>query len=242
MQEISQDIQLTLQSLKANHFDVHFASGMVEARMMLLEMIPPTASVGAGDSTTLRQIGVWEELLRRGNRVVDPFTRELTVNVGTRDLFAKTRRNAFGADVFMAGANAVTQDGKIMSTDHAGNRVAGTIFGGNKIILTIGRNKIVRDVDEASYRIKNVIAPFHARHKGKKTPCVFTGKCSDCDSPERICNVTIILEKKPAYADLSIVLVDADLGLGWDPTWPEQRIDNIKHNYEQYAWAFFTKK
>ena len=63
-------------------------------------------------------------------------------------------RNAIGTDVFMTSCNAVTRDGKIVSVDYAGNRVAGTIYGGDKVILAIGRNKIVRNLDEAIYRIK----------------------------------------------------------------------------------------
>lgn len=242
VQKISPEIEITMKSLKANHFDVRFASKATEARAMMLEMIPLTASIGVGDSVTLRQIGVLEELSRRKNRVVNPFTRELTRDIATRDLFTQTSRNTFGADVFITGANAVTQDGKIVSVDYAGNRVAGSIFGGNKVILAIGRNKIVRDVEEAIHRIKNVIAPFHAKWKGRKTPCTVTGKCSDCDSPDRICNVTVILEKKLGHTDLSVVLIDEDLGLGWDPAWSEQRICDIKSSYGKNTWAFFPKE
>lgn len=241
-QRVSPEIELALKSLKANRFDVRFASGVSEARKMMLEMIPLTASIGVGDSVTLRQIGILEELSQRNNRVINPFTRELTRDKATRDLFTETCRKTFGADVFITGANALTEDGKIVSVDYAGNRVAGAIFGGNKVILAIGRNKIVHDMEEANYRIKNVIAPFHAKHKGRKTPCTITGKCSDCDSPDRICNVTVILEKKPGHTDLSVVLIDEDLGLGWDTAWSEQRIGKIKSSYEQNTWAFFTNK
>jgi hypothetical protein len=189
---------------------------------------------------TLRQIGILDELSRRGNKVIDPFTRELTQDIVKRNLFIQTCRKTFGTDVFITSSNAVTQDGKIVSIDYSGNRVAGSIFGGEKVILAIGRNKIVRDAEEAIYRIKNVIAPFHSKYKGGKTPCAVTGKCSDCASPQRICNVTVILEKKPAHTDLCVLLVDEDLGLGWDPAWSEKRIDEIKSSYCQNSWAFFV--
>lgn len=239
---ISQDIELTLKSLKVNHFDARFAKAAAETKTMMLEMIPLTSSIGVGDSVTLRQIGILDELFRRGNKVINPFTQELTQGPVDRNLLAQTCRKTFGTDVFITSSNAVTEDGKIVSIDYAGNRVAGTIYGGNKVILAIGRNKIVRDVEEAIYRIKNIIAPVHAKWKGRRTPCAITGKCSNCDSPERICNVTIILEKKPAHTDLSIILIDEDLGLGWDPTWSKKRIGEIKSRYCQNSWVFFINE
>ncbi len=246
MPDISQNIGVTLESLKANHFDAQFAQTAAEAKKMILEMISLTASVGVGDSATLRQIGILEELNRRGTEVINPFTRDLTQgmadNQAKRKLFRQMQRRTFGTDVFLTSSNAVTEDGKIVSIDRVGNRVAGTIFAADKVILPVGRNKIVKDVDEAIYRIKNVIAPAHARRKERQTPCAVTGKCNDCDSPDRICNITIILEKKPLYTDLSIILINEDLGLGWDPAWDDERISKIESNYYQNTWAFFFPK
>ncbi len=240
--ETSQNIQATLKSLSANHFDARLAQTVEEARKIMLQMIPPEASVGIGDSTTLRQIGIMDELVQRGTQIVNPFTRELTRNRAENQarhrLFIETCRRSLSTDVFLTSANALTRDGKVVSIDYAGNRAAGTIYGAPRVILPVGRNKIVINPKEAVHRIKNVIAPAHAERKGKKTPCAMTGKCTDCDSPARICNVTIILEKKPAHTDLSVILINEDLGLGWDPAWDENRISKIKSCYYQYSWVF----
>ena len=244
--DMPQDIKVTLESLKANRFDARFAQTAVKARKMMLEMIPLTATVGVGDSTTLRQIGILEELMQRGNEIVNPFTLELTKAMGenraTHRQFLETMRSTFGTDVFLTGSNAVTEDGKLVSIDGLGNRVAATIFGAPKVILTISRNKIVKDVDAAIDHIKSVIAPAHAKRKGRKTPCAVTGKCSDCDSPDRICNVTVILEKKPLVTDLSVILINEDLGLGWDPAWDEKHISEIRSNYYENTWVFVLPK
>lgn len=243
-QDVSQDIEVTLKSLKANRFDARFAQTAAEAKKMMLEMIPLTASVGVGDSTTLRQIGILEELIRRGTEVINPFTRELTQGMGDNPFIRmrQTERRIFGADVFLTSSNALTEDGKIVSIDGAGNRVAAMIFGAPKVILPIGRNKIVRDVATAIYHIKNVIAPIHAKRSEHKTPCAVTGKCNDCDSPDRICNITVILEKKSMCTDLSIILINEDLGLSWNPTWDDKRISEIRSSYYQNSWAFFRPK
>jgi hypothetical protein len=240
--DIPEELNLTLKALKAHRFDARFARTITEARVMMSEMISPTDRVGIGDSVTLRQMGIMDRLSVRGNEVINPFTLELTQTAGKRKLFVDTCRKALVADVFMTSCNAVTTDGKIVSVDYAGNRVAGTIFGAEKVILAIGRNKITGNIDEALDRIKNVITPVHARNKGRNTPCAVTGRCSDCDSPQRICSVTVILERKPAHNDFSIILIDEDLGLGWNPTWDSKRINAIESNYLNNSWSFSALK
>ncbi len=236
--EIPQYIKATLNALKKHRFDARFARTVIEANSMMLEMIPPNAAIGIGDSVTLRQIGIIDNLVARGNRVINPFTPKLTQDATKRHAFIATCRKALTADIFMTGANAVTADGKILSIDYAGNRVAGMIFGGEKVILAVGRNKIVKNIDEATSRLKNVIVPFHAKSKGSKTPCAITGECSDCESPTRFCGVTVILERKLAHFDYSVILIDEDLGLSWDPLWDKNRIEEIKSNYLRNSWSF----
>ncbi len=246
MTDTPKDIDAALKHLKANHFDARFAQTVVEARKMMLEMIPLTASVGVADSATLKQIGILEELTRRGSEVINPFTRELTQDMGKdparQRLFLETIRRTFSSDVFLTSGNAVTEDGKIVSIDRAGNRVAGMIYGAPKVILAVGKNKIVKDIDGAIDRIRNVIAPTHAKRKERNTPCAVTGRCNDCDSPDRICNIVVIMEKRPLNTDLSVILVNEDLGLGWDPAWDEKHIGEIRSNYYQNTWVFFSSK
>ncbi len=145
MTGVSPDIALTLKALKGNHFDARFVPTVAEAKAMVLEMIPLTSRVGIGDSVTLRQMGVIDELVRRGNKVINPFTLELTGGPAKSRLFIRTCRKTFSTDVFITGSNAVTEDGKIVSIDYAGNRVAGIIYGAEKVILLAGRNKIIKD-------------------------------------------------------------------------------------------------
>lgn len=233
-------IERTLEALKRNGFAPHFASDGAAARQIVLDMISPDATVGAGDSTTLRQIGVFEALAERGQQVINPFTRELTLDPAKHPLMQKTLRRTLGNDVYVTGANALTLEGILVSTDRTGNRLAGMIFGAPQVIVVVSQNKIVRNVEEALRRIKDVIAPAHAGWKGRKTPCAATGNCNDCDSPDRICRITVIIEKRPQFTEMSVVLVGEDLGLGWDPLWPNERIEAIRSWYQEVTWSFPT--
>jgi hypothetical protein len=233
-------IEQTLKCLEQNHFKAIYAENIAAAREKVLELIPKGSTVGVGDSVSVRQLEVLEELRARGRLLVDPFSKEISVLSATKEVNEGQRKEmhrlALACEFFITGTNALTQDGKLVNTDAGGNRVAGMIFGPKNVIIVVGRNKIVQDLDAAFYRIKNVIAPRLARIKGMRTPCVNTGKCTDCTTEERACNVTTILEKAPSYTGITVIIVDDDLGLGWDEDWPKERIDIIHSNCDELTW------
>lgn len=239
-------VAMTVAALRKHRFGALRAAGLVEARERMLETIPPDARVSVGDSATLRQSRLLEALVERGNDVINPFHPELMAAMGADPAaharFLQLNRQAYTSDVFLTGCNALTADGKIVSTDGIGNRVSATIFGAPTVILIVGRNKIVPDVEAAIDRIRNVIAPEHARRKGRQTPCAVTGRCEDCNSPERVCNVTVVLERRPICTALTVVLVDDDLGLGWHPDWDPGRIQRIRDAYYQHTWTHVFPK
>lgn len=235
---MDETIATTVSALNRNWFDAHMAETGDEARGWLLERIPAQAVVGAGDSGTLRQIGLWEALAQRGNTVVNPFTRELTMDPAHREDMVRAMRLALSSDIYLTSVNAVTADGKLVATDRVGNRLAGMLFGAPRVLIVVGKNKIVPNVEEALARIKQVVAPAHAGWKGRKTPCAATGQCNECSSPDRICRATLILEKRPHLTSMSVLLVAEDLGLGWDPAWPAERVESIRAGYQQVTWSF----
>lgn len=232
----------TLKNLRANHFDAKFANDSAAVKELILSSVSKHTVVGIGDSATIRQIGIVKELEKRGIRVLNPFTKELTTNPTKTAVRDNILRQIFSCDVLLSGSNAVTEDGKIVNIDAVGNRVASMIFGPRKVFIIVGKNKIVKNVDEALYRIKNFIAPFHARTKEIATPCTQTGNCVDCSAPRRICSVTTIMEKKPWRTEMTVILTDEDLGLGWDETLSEERIRRMKKNYEKVTWVFSSAK
>ncbi|MFC2060212.1 lactate utilization protein [Chloroflexota bacterium] len=215
----NKDIEMVMKSLKANRFaPVEFVEKAEAVPELVLDIIPAGATVRIAGSTTIRQLGFHERLMSRGTAVID---------ITQPGELSPERRRRLPVDVLLASSNAVTLDGKLVNIDMVGTRVANMIFGPKKVILVIGVNKIVRDVAEAIERIKNTIAPYHAMSLGRKMPCAINGRCTDCQSPDRICNVTTIIEKKPSDTDIAIVVVGEDLGLGWDPGWPKERKDRI---------------
>ncbi|MDP6127860.1 MAG: lactate utilization protein [Dehalococcoidales bacterium] len=217
-------VQTTIKNLRQNHINAQHVSNRVEALSVIMDMIPEGASVVRGDSITLDQIGIIPALTKRGqNPVLDPFEmdetgRLLHVQEQALDMY----RKAFTSDVFLAGSNALTLDGKLVNTDGLGNRVAPMIFGPKKVILAVGINKIVDNAEEARKRIRDVCAPLDVKRyilkQGQseydKLPCAKTGYCADCRNDLRFCCYTVIIEAAAVteHGRINVVLIDEELG------------------------------
>ncbi len=214
-----------LKALEQNNLGARYARDREEARSIVLGLIPDDATVGLGDSVTLLQAGITQEIENRwGHRVFNPFRvgPEGVFTLGGREQIELMRRAA-SADVFLTGMNAITLDGKLINVDGFGNRVGALAFGPRKVIVVCGANKIVPDVDEALRRIKKVAAPLNARrhylkHGSEQLPCAAVGECTDCRHPWRICNFTLIVEFQRApragqEPRITVVVVGEELGI-----------------------------
>jgi len=199
-------LERTADALRKNGFEVHVAKNRDDAKRIVLDLIPPGTTVGIGGSVTIRELCLVEELEKRGHKVVHHWVKAPPEEID------ELRRRELTTDVFLCSANAITQDGKLLNIDGVGNRVAAMIFGPRRVIVVAGRNKIVRNLDEALWRARNVAAAMNSKRLGLKTPCAVTGFCSDCSPPVRACRVVVILEAKPMRADFHIVLVNEELG------------------------------
>ncbi|MFV0421244.1 lactate utilization protein [Oleidesulfovibrio sp.] len=200
------------ESLQANNFDVFVAADCREAgRIFLQEILPATGAktISFGGSMTLAATGVVEAVREDASLdVIDTFDK----SVGAEEALER-RRQALLSDVFLAGTNALTECGKLVNLDMIGNRVGAINFGPKHVVLFIGRNKLVEDVAAAMDRIKNYASPTNTMRLDKKTPCKMTSHCTDCSSPDRICNVWTITEKSFPKGRIRVVLINEDCGL-----------------------------
>ena len=197
----------TVDALVKNKFTATYCGTGAEAVEKILELIPPNASVGIGGSWTVMQLGLLDKLAACGSEVLNHGKAGLT----PEETMA-IRRRQLTCDVFLTGTNAVTLDGKLVNTDGIGNRVASMIFGPKKVIVVVGTNKIVKDVEAAEERIKLYAAPINNKRLQLPNPCTTTGECMDCESATRICNVTTVMKKKPKFTDVHVFVVGEELG------------------------------
>jgi L-lactate utilization protein LutB len=200
------------QALEGNNFEVHAAADPAAAHRIVMENILPASgarSIGWGSSLTVVGTGLAQSIRARTDLVmIDTLDKQVPF-----EELMERRRQSLLVDLYVTGANAVTEDGQLVNLDMLGNRVAALTFGPRHVVVIVGRNKIVPSVDEAMFRVKNIAAPANAMRLDKKTPCVKTSYCEECKSPDRICNTWTITEKSYPKGRVKVVLVNQDLGL-----------------------------
>ncbi|KMY66045.1 hypothetical protein AAU61_18955 [Desulfocarbo indianensis] len=200
--------QAVIKALGRNRIQASFARDAAEAAAKTLAMIPQGASVALGGSLTLSETGIMDGLRQAPLNLIDRFAKDLSPEESLSRL-----RQGLQADFFLAGVNAVTEQGELVFVDASCTRVGPILFGPRKVILVTGCNKIVPNLAYAQERIRHFVAPANAKRLGRKTPCAQTGQCADCDSPDRICNATVVIHKQADAQRLHVVLVGQELGL-----------------------------
>lgn len=178
--------------LKKRGFDAVYVNTKEEAAALVMKEAESARSVGWGGSESVKELGVRERLADAGKEIRD---------------------HALVMDLFLLSANALTADGRIVNIDGRGNRIAASISGPGRVVYVVGRNKIVDGgLDAAVARIKREACPPNCRRLGKRTPCAETGVCADCDSPDRICKVTAVFDRRPTATPTLVIVVGEDLG------------------------------
>jgi hypothetical protein len=205
---LEKQVERTINALKKNNFEAIYVSDSKSAFEEVMKRIPDGVTVGIGGSVTLSQIGLLDVLKNRKIHLIWPLQQ--AKSEGER---LELIRKSFSADVFLSSANAVTEDGKLFNVDASGNRAGAMFIGPQKSIVVCGMNKIVKNIEAAEKKVREWTAPQNAKRLKRKTPCVETGVCGDCSSPDRICNIYVTLAKKPARNEVAVILVGEKLGI-----------------------------
>lgn len=199
-------------ALEDNNFEVFVADNAADASKIVQEEILPkigAKTVSWGGSMTFIATGLYNSIKDNPDmEILDTFNKSLS---GEEKI--ELRRRSLLVDLFITGTNAITEMGQLVNLDMIGNRIGGITFGPKHVVILVGRNKIVSDLEDAMYRIKNYVAPTNSMRLDMKTPCVKTSHCEECKSPDRICNTWTITEKSFPKGRVKLVLINEDLGL-----------------------------
>ena len=196
-----------VKALAKNNFQAYYVANRAEAVSKVLSLIPAGATIGVGGSWTLKELAIPDQLEKQGHEVFDHNRPGLTMEQSVA-----LRHKELSCDVFISSTNAITLDGQLVNTDGSGNRVAAMSFGPKKVIVVVGVNKIVSDLDAAMERIELYAAPINNKRLDRPNPCTVSGVCMDCQGASRICNITTILHKRPPMIDFHVVVVGEELG------------------------------
>lgn len=203
-----QKCQKAVEALGTNGFTALYCPTAEEALKVILELGAEAQSVGFGGSMTITDLGVKSQFEEMGKEVLNHSRADLS-----REQKMEVMRRQLTCDLFLCGTNALTLNGELINIDATGNRVAAMFFGPQRVVVVAGRNKLVDGtVDEAIQRVKQWATPPNAKRLNFNTPCAKTGFCSNCNSPDRLCRVTTVIDRKPRFTDLRVLVVNEELG------------------------------
>lgn len=198
-----------VEALEKNAFSAHYCPTAQDAFDYIMAEAQNAKTIGFGGSMTIAGLGVEASLFELGKETLVHGRPGLSME----ERMAIMRRQ-LTCDLFLSGCNALTLSGVMVNIDATGNRVASMMFGPHKVIVVVGRNKLVDGtVNDAIKRVKDWATPPNAKRLSYKTPCAVTGFCSDCNAPDRLCRATTIIDRKPRLTDVRVLVVNADLGL-----------------------------
>ncbi|MBE0449518.1 MAG: lactate utilization protein [Clostridia bacterium] len=200
-------VDRTIANLEKNNMHGHYVTSIEALHEKIKSIVPENSVVSVGGSMTLFETGVIDLLRNEPYVFLDRYAEGLTPEE-IKSIF----RQSFSADAYFASTNAITENGELYNVDGTGNRVAAMIFGPDKVIIIAGLNKIVKDLDEAVHRNREVSAPANVKRLSMQTPCQTTGTCSDCKSIGRICVAYTTIGFQRVKDRIHVIFVDGAYG------------------------------
>ena len=149
-------VERTAEALRKRKLEVFVVGTADEARDLALRLIPEGSEVGQGASETLERIGLTEAL--RDGRFSPVRDRTRTMDRATQ--FREIRKLSASPDVQVNSVQAVTEDGRILIASNTGSQLGPIASGAGKVILIVGAQKIVRNLDEAFRRVEEYSLPI----------------------------------------------------------------------------------
>lgn len=204
---MEQKVKITMDNLEKNNMEAYFVKNEEEMLSKVKELLTEGETVAVGGSMTLFETGIIEYLRNGKFNFLDRYKAGLT-----QDEIKGIFRKSFFADSYLVSTNALTQNGELYNVDGNGNRVAAMLYGPDKVIVIAGINKIVKDLDAAIKRNREISAPVNAKRLNRTTPCTKVGQCIDCKSSDRICNEYTLIRRQGTKGRIKVIIVGKELG------------------------------
>ena len=194
-----------IKNLEKRQMEGYYCPTVEDAEKLAFSFLKDGQTVSFGGSMTLEDTGMLTALRH------DPGITLLDrAQAKTPEETKKIYHDALSSDFYFMSTNAITKDGELVNID--GNRVAALIYGPEHVIVMAGMNKVAANVDEALSRVHGTATPMNCKRLGKNTPCSATGVCSDCLSPDCICNQVVITRRSGIEGRIKVILIGEELG------------------------------
>jgi hypothetical protein len=190
-------VDRTAAALEANGISVVRAADAADAKRIVLGLIPEGSQVHHGASQTLEASGITEEIERSGR--YEPL-RPRIWSMDRQTQADEIRRLAAAPDVMLGSVHAVTESGALLAASMSGSQLGPYASGAGRVILVVGTQKIVSDVDEGLRRINEYAFPLEDA-RAQAAYGVHSGV-----------NKVLIVNREITPGRITVVLVDEVLG------------------------------
>ncbi|MEK7591846.1 MAG: LUD domain-containing protein [Patescibacteria group bacterium] len=192
-------LKTTAAALIANGIDVQVTENKETAKAKTLELLPPKSEVMTMTSATLDSAGITQEINRKDGNYMPVRDKLYAMDRNTQ----AQEMNRMGAtpNIAIGSVHAVTEDGHILIASNTGSQLPAYAYGALKVILVVGTQKIVKNIDEGMKRIYEYTLPLESE-RAKKAYGV----------PGSSVNKILIINKEGTPGRITIVFVKENLG------------------------------
>jgi acyl-CoA hydrolase len=150
-------LEAVAERLRARNFEVVIVNDGAAAKAEVLSRVPEGSQVHSGKSKTLEDAGIFDEFMNNENY---DFIRRRTMKMDRNTQRDEMRQAGAAPDIMVNSAHAVTETGQIVMTSATGSQIGPIASGAGKLILVIGSQKVVPDLDTAFRRIEDYVIPY----------------------------------------------------------------------------------
>ena len=216
---MNEKIALVIDALNKNNMSAIFCEKIEEIVPIVKEMLFDGCTITAGGSMSLKESGVWNLINSPEYKFLDRSRSGITPEEQL-----EAYKAAIGCDFFFCSTNALTENGELVNVDGFCNRISSIAFGPKKVVMVVGANKIVKDINEGFLRIKREVAPKNCIRLGIDSPCAKLGHCvslekndnpnmtDGCDKSCRICCSYLVNAQQRIKDRITIILCNENLG------------------------------
>lgn len=195
-----------IKNFAKRNMEAFYCETKEDAVNLAMDMMKDGGSVGMGGSETVKETGLLDAVKNSSLHFIDRSTAVTPAE--KKAIFLET----MAADYFLMSSNAVTIDGELINIDGNANRLACLLHGPEHVIMLIGMNKVVDDVDSGIQRVGTHAAPPNAARLGTRTPCAALGHCGDCHSEDCMCCQIVITRHSRHKGRIKVILIGEELG------------------------------
>ncbi len=188
-------LQQVAERIRERNIKVLIVNNGEEARQAVLEMIPQGSEVHSGKSKTLQDSGIFDALM---DETKYNALRHQTMKMDRKTQGREIRKLTATPDYMLGSVQAITEDGILVDVSATGSQLAPYASTAGKVILVVGSQKIVPELETAIRRIREYVLPWEDAQLRKAINLgTYVGKILIIERETVNERMTVILSREP---------------------------------------------